>query len=225
MEFAAGGEESHKDEGDDVADEFNEVGLLCARQGFPEDEQDSLANGSGPNGAVEVTALAAFAFGRDTDAGQFAEDAEEKDDGADGGVGVVVDLLEVPGAGEGSKGGADQIEEREVDGGVPGEGVADAAVEGIGAVFVEAKDVGLGLRTWQLTEEPGNAGADHDDSEPECVPGVKSLGKEGEGEGARGEKEDPNPQRPVAEAVDRGIVIAELSLVRIFNFSAVFHWD
>jgi hypothetical protein len=29
----------------------------------------------------------------------------------------------------------------------------------------------------------------------------------------------------VAETVDRGIVIAELSLVRIFNFSAVFHSD
>jgi hypothetical protein len=49
------------------------------------------------------------------------------------------------------------------------------------------------------------------------------LGKEGEGQGAGGQEEDPDPERPMAETVDRCIVIAELSLVRIFNFSAVFH--
>jgi hypothetical protein len=54
---------------------------------------------------------------------------------------------------------------------------------------------------------------------------VKTPGKEGESEGARGEKENPNPKRPVAKAIDRGVVITELSLVRILNFSAVFHWN
>jgi hypothetical protein len=54
---------------------------------------------------------------------------------------------------------------------------------------------------------------------------VESLRKEREGEWARREKENPYPKRPVAEPVNRGIVIAELSLVRIFYFPAVFHWN
>ena len=74
-------------------------------------------------------------------------------------VGVVVDLLHVPDAGEAGDDEAGEVEQGEVEHGVPGEGVADAAVEGVGLVLVKAEDIGTGFRAGQLTVEAGDAGA------------------------------------------------------------------
>jgi hypothetical protein len=93
----------------------------------------------------------------------------------------------------------------------------------MGPVLVEAEDVRAGLSAGKLTVAGGDAGTDHDNGEPKGVPGMESLGKERKREGAGRKKEDPDPEWPVTEPVDRGVTIAELPLMRILNFSAVFH--
>jgi len=155
---------------------------------FPEEHEDGLADGDGPDGAVEVAALGSFAEGGATDAGKLAEGSEEKDEEAEGSVGVVVDLLEVPGTRDDGDDEAGEIEESEGEDGAPGEGVADSAVEGVGLVLVEAKDVGAGFGSGKAAAKCGDAGGDENDGEPEEVGGVKAAGEEAEGERARGEK-------------------------------------
>ena len=46
---------------------------------FPEQHEDGLADGDGPDRAVEVAALRAFAEGGGFDAREFGEGPEEKD--------------------------------------------------------------------------------------------------------------------------------------------------
>ena len=72
----------------------------------------------------------------------------------------MIDLLEVPAAGDDCDGEAGEVEESEAEDGVPGEGVADAAVERVGLVFVEAKDVGAGFGAGEAAAEGGDAGGD-----------------------------------------------------------------
>jgi len=227
VEFAAVGQQCHEEQDGDVDGELDPVGggygHGCVGQGFPEDEEDGLGDGDGPDGAVEKAALMAFSPGGITDAGQPAARAAEEYDGAEGEVDEAVDLLHVPDAGDGGEDEAGEVEQGEVEGGVPGEGVADAAVEGIGAVLVEAKDVGSGLSAGQLAAQAGDAGSDEDDGHPGPVGPVKAAGEEGECEGAGGEEEDPDPDGPVTEAVDGGVAFAELALPGIFHFSAILH--
>ena len=94
------------------------------------------------------------------DAGQLAQGAKQEDQGAEGEVGIAINLLHVPDAGEGGDDQSGQIEQRKVERGVPGEGVADAAVEGIRPILVEAQNVGAGLGAGQLSAQAGDAGAD-----------------------------------------------------------------
>ena len=59
-----------------------------------------MGGGDGPDRAVEVAALDAFALGGGADAGQLAQDAEQQNEGAERRVGVVVNLLQAPDAGD-----------------------------------------------------------------------------------------------------------------------------
>ena len=227
MEFAAVGKVCHEEQDGDVDGQLDPVGCCCGDggvgQGLPEDEEDGLGDGDGPHGAVEVAALVAFSAGGDADARKPAAGAAEENDGAEGEVDEAVNLLHVPDTGEGGEDEPDEIEEGEVEGGVPGEGVADAAVEGVGAVLVEAKDVGGGLGAGQLAAQAGDAGSDEDNEHPDPVGPVKAAGKEGECEGSGGEEEDPDPDGPVTEAVNGRVAIAEFALPGIFHFSAILH--
>lgn len=85
------------DEGQDGEEdrELEEVRSAGVGEELPEDEEDGLGDGDGPDGAVEVTALGSLTQGGAFDAGELAECAKEKDEEAEGRVGVVVDLLEV----------------------------------------------------------------------------------------------------------------------------------
>src|SRR5271157_2053918 len=153
-EFAAVGQESHEQENRNIDGELDPVGGLDGNcgvgEGFPKDQKDGLGGGDGPDGAVEVAALSAFAFGGRADAGEHAEGSEEKNEGAEREVTVVINLLHVPDAGEGGDEEAGEVEEGKVEDGIPGEGVADAAIERIGLVLVETEDVGAGLHAWRL---------------------------------------------------------------------------
>jgi len=137
VEFAAVGEVCHEEQDGNVDGELDPVGGCyghrCVGQGFPEDEEDGLGDGDGPDSAVEVAALVALSAGGDADAGKPAAGAEEEDDGAEREVDQPVNLLHVPDAGEGREHEPREVEQGEVEGGVPGKGVADAAVEGVGA--------------------------------------------------------------------------------------------
>ena len=198
--------------------ELDGVGGAGVGEELPEEHEDGLGDGDGPDGAVEVAALGAFAKGGGSDAREFAEGSEEKDEEAERGVGVVVDLLEVPGAGDDGDGEAGEVEEGEAEDGVPGEGVADAAVEGVGLVFVEAKDVGAGFGAGKAAAESGDAGGDENEGEPEEVGGMKAAGEEAEGERAGGEEENPDPDGPVGGAVEGRVAAANLSRMASSTF-------
>ena len=45
-----------------------------------------------------------------------------------------------------------KVEQREIEQRIPGEGVADAAIERVGPVFSEAQDVGRGFGAGELAE-------------------------------------------------------------------------
>ena len=155
--------EAYKGERSEEDNELGEVGGAGVGEEFPEQHEDRLADGDGPDGAVEIAALCALAEGGAADAREFAEGAKCEDQEAERGVGVVVDLLEVPGAGDDGDGEAGEVEQGEAEDGVPGEGVADAAVERVGLVFVEAQDVGTGFGAGKASAEGGDAGGDEDD--------------------------------------------------------------
>ncbi len=135
----------------------------------------------------------------------------------------MVDLLEVPGAGDDRDGEASEVEQGEAEDGVPGEGVADAAVEGVGLVFVEAKDVGAGFGSRKAAAEGGDAGGDEHEAEPDEVAAVETAGEEAEREWAGGEEEDPDPDGPVGSSVEARIAAANLALAGELYFSAIAH--
>ncbi len=135
----------------------------------------------------------------------------------------MVDLLEVPGAGGDRDGEAGEVEESKAEDGVPGEGVADAAVEGVGLVFVEAEDVGTGLGAGKASAKGGDAGCDENEREPDEIAAVHAVSEEAEGEGAGSQEEDPYPNGPVGCAVEGRVASAKLALTGELYFSAVAH--
>ena len=135
----------------------------------------------------------------------------------------MVDLLEVPGAGDDGDGETREVQQGEAEDGVPGEGVADATVERVGLVFVEAKNVGVWFGAGKASAECGDAGGNHDDSEPDEIAAVHAVGEEAEGEGSRGEEEDPDPDGPVGGTVEARIAAANRSRIGELYFSAVAH--
>jgi hypothetical protein len=176
-EFAVVGGEAYECQNRNEDDELDEVGGVGVGEELPEEHEDGLADGDGPDGAVEVAALGTLAKGGAADAGELAESAEEEDQEAERRVGVVVDLLEVPGAGDDGDAEAREVEQGEAEGGIPGEGVADAAVEGVGLVFVEAKDVGTWFGAGKASAEGSDAGGNQDDSEPDEIARVHAVGE------------------------------------------------
>jgi hypothetical protein len=71
--------EAYEGEGGEEDEELEGVGGAGVGEEFPEEHEDSLADGDGPDGAVEVAALRALAEGGRFDAGEFAEGSQEKD--------------------------------------------------------------------------------------------------------------------------------------------------
>ena len=217
------GGEAYECQDRDEDDELGEVRGAGVGEDLPEEHKDCLGAGHGPDGAVEVAALGAFAEGGTADTGEFAESAEEEDQDAERGVGVVVDLLEVPGAANYGDDKPGQVEEGKAQDGVPGKGVADAAVERVGLVFVEAQYVGAGFCAGKASAEGGDAGSNQDDSEPDKIARVHAVREKAEGERAGGEEEDPDPDGPVGCTVEARVAAANLALVGQLYFSAVAH--
>ena len=222
-ELAAVGGQAYEGEDEDEDGELEGVGGAGVGEELPEEHQNGLGDGHGPDGAVEVAALGSLAEGGAADAGEFAEGSEEKDQVAEGRVGVVVDLLQVPAAGRDGDEEAGEVEQGEAEDGVPGEGVADAAVEGVGLVFVEAENVGAGFGSGKAAAEGGDAGGEENEGEPEEVAAVQAVGEEAEGERTGGEEEDPDPDGPVCETVESSVAFADLPLLSVFNLAAVLH--
>ncbi len=71
--------EAYEGEGADEDYELDEVGDAGVGEEFPEEHEDGLADGDGPDGAVEIAALGAFAEGGAAYAGELAEGSEEED--------------------------------------------------------------------------------------------------------------------------------------------------
>jgi hypothetical protein len=135
----------------------------------------------------------------------------------------VVDLLHVPVAGGCGDEESAEVEEGEGEDCAPGEGVADATVEGVGLVLVEAEDVGARFGAGEAAAQGGYAGADEDGDEPGEVAASEAVGEEREGQRAGGEEEDPDPDGPVGEAVESSVAFPNFSLPRIFDLAAVLH--
>ncbi len=71
--------EAYEGQGGDEDDELGEVGGAGVGEEFPEQHEDGLGEGDGPDGAVEVAALGAFAESGAAYAGEFAEGSEDED--------------------------------------------------------------------------------------------------------------------------------------------------
>lgn len=140
-----------------------------------------------------------------------------------GEVGEGVDLLHVPGAGGCGDDEAGEVEEREAKDGVPGEGVADAAVEGVGLVLVEAEDVGCGFGAGEFSAICGYACADEDQQEPGQVAASEAVGEEREGKRAGSEEEDPYPEGPVCRPIEACVALADFAGVGVFQLAGVLH--
>ena len=82
--------------------------------------------------------------------------------------------------------------------GVPREGVADAPVERIGLVLVEAQNVGRRLDARQLATEAGDAGADEHRCQPRPIDPMEAPVKEAESERPGRQKKHPNPNGPMS---------------------------
>ena len=162
-------------------------------------------------------------LGGAADARQQPERAEHQDRKAERRVGVEVDLLHVPCAGRGGDGECHEVERGEADGGVPGEGIADAAIERVGLVLVKAQDVGLGFDAGQAAAQAGDACTHQHHREPEQMADVRASGEERERKRAGREEEDGNPQRPVREAVEALVARADLALVGELQGTTVGH--
>jgi hypothetical protein len=141
VEGAAIRSQSHQEERTGKDTELHQARRACLRQGLPERQQKRLRGGYCPDGAVEVPPLRAFAFGREAHARQDACHAHQQNRCTQRKVGIVVDLLHVPRSGERRDEQTAEVEQGKAQHGVPREGVADAPVEGIWLVFVEAQDV------------------------------------------------------------------------------------
>ena len=70
-----------------------------------------------------------------------------------------------------------EVEQREAQHGVPRKGVADAAVERVRFVLVEAQDVGRGLGAGKAAAEGGDAGADQDQRQPGEIAAAEAVGE------------------------------------------------
>jgi hypothetical protein len=135
----------------------------------------------------------------------------------------VVKLAHVPDTSHRRAHQSGQVEAGKGDYGTPGKGVANATIEGIWAVLVEAEDVRAGLGAGQFAAQAGNTGADEHRRQPKAVPAVESVSEEREGQRTGGEKEDPYPDGPVSQPVTRGIPLADLAFLGKFHFSAILH--
>ena len=218
-EEAAVGEKAHEGEDGDEGGELEPGGGGVEGEEFPEEHEDDLGGGDGPDGSIEVAAVGAFFAGGGLDAGELAECAEEENEGGEGQVSVVVNLLHGPESGEGGDEQAGEVQQAVGDGGGPGKGVADAAVKGIGTVLVEAQDVGSGLSAGETAAEGGDASAGEDEGEPEGVAEAEAVGEEGEGEGAGGEEKDKDPDGPMTGAIDAGVAGAHLAFCGVLDFA------
>jgi hypothetical protein len=99
----------------------------------------------------------------------------------------------------------------------PGKGVADAAVERVGPVLVEAEDVRGVLDAGQLAEPPGDARADQDERQPGHDLAIRAVGEQRERDRAGGDEENPDPDRPVRQAVARLVFGAKDTIGGKFN--------
>ena len=143
--------------------ELEDVEAGRARQRLPQEPQHRLGDRHGPHRSVEVAALVPFSGRRGFDARQLAERAEHPERAGDREVEHLVHLLQPPLAGDDRVEQPAGVQHRERDDLAPRGGVADAAIERVGAILGEANDVRRRLAAGQLAEQSGDPGAEQHD--------------------------------------------------------------
>src|SRR5581483_1951814 len=116
----------------------------------------------------------------------------------DGEISALVNLLHVPNAGDDGDDQSCEVEKREVQRGVPREGVTDLAIERVRLVFVEADDVGPVLAAGKLREISRDEHARQHHAEPQAVEPREAMREERERERPRRQEKYPDPDRQVA---------------------------
>src|SRR5271170_6490707 len=112
---AKGGGDTHPDKNCAVDSELHNIGSVGAGECLPENKQDSLRSGHGPDGSIEITALPALSLSRAANTRQDTKSSQSEDKDQKRRVSVSVDLLHVPlarGCGHHQTG---QIEQREIE--------------------------------------------------------------------------------------------------------------
>src|SRR5258706_10299485 len=189
--------------------ELDRVGDGGSRQDFPEQEQHGLRGAYGPHGSIEVAALVALALRRRFDAREPAQQARDPDRTRQRKVREIVNLTKPPCAGADrvrEAGGVEQNEGQKIR---PGGGVADAPIQRIRVVLGEAQDVGFGLDSGELPEPSGDSAYQQHDAEPDGHARIEPAREEIEGERARRDKKNEDPDGPVRDPVVRLVAFAK----------------
>ena len=211
-------------QGCDINAELSEIGYAPWRQGLPEDEFQSLCKRHRPYRAVEIASLCTFAFGGRANSWQNTEQPQRQDSSINRKITVIVDLLHVPDARNSCPRESEKVERSKGDDVAPGKRVTDTAIERIGAVFRESKDVRGGFNPGKLATDSGNACTDQDEYKPAEIPAAEAVRKQVERQRARGQKKYPDPDRPMGDAVNFLVEGADLdSLAFVFNLHGKRH--
>src|SRR4029078_1777657 len=72
-------------------------------------------------------------------------------------------------------------------------------------------DVGTGLHAGEVAAQTGYTGGDQHHAEPDRDVGIETVGEELEGERTRSKEENPDPDRPVSQAVGDLVAGAKFS--------------
>src|SRR4051794_23748651 len=131
--------------------------------------------------------------------------------------------MQVPMTCQNGKDQAKEIQDSEIEEGVPGKCVTHAPVERIRLIFAEAKYIRTGLHARQLSEHPGNTRPDQDRAQPEKISSATAMGKQIKRERTRGKKKNPDPDGPVRYPVIGLVSLADFAFVGVFNFNGIGH--
>ncbi len=221
--MAAVAEVAHEGDGTEEDGEFQSVGGAVERERQVERPEDRLGDAHGPDTAIEVAALVAFARGGGLDTRQFAERAEDPHRNNHREIPGLVDLLQHPLAGDNRRDEPGEIQDEVRDGRTPREGVADAAIERVGPVFGETDDVRGGFAAGQFAAQPGEAGGDHHYQQPPFHVAVEAVGEQLERKRAGDKEKDENPDGPVVEAVIGFVARADFAFAGVFELDLRVH--
>jgi Family of unknown function (DUF5924)/Protein of unknown function (DUF2914) len=202
------------DEGE-YADEHRElecVGAARVRQHLPQQPEHRLGDRHRPDGAVEVAALVSFTLRGRLDTRQSTEGAERPNGPREREISQVVDLPQVPTAGDDRHQQPGDVQRRESNCFTPRKRVADTAVKRVRLVLREPDDVRAGLHAGQAAAQARDAGGGHHGAEPQRHPVIEAVLEQIERQGTGRDEEDKDPDGPVIEPVVQLVALPDLPL-------------